>query len=116
MEQPDLFEKPSNIRDRLYMNKPYDDLEAKFFDYHVKNLDVYKAFLRYAEEAYKTRSHYSARDIISRVRWWMSIETDSEDGYKINNNHSPYYARLAICDRPKFEGFFETRKVASDAA
>ena len=90
-------------------------LEARFAEFDRENPSVWTHFVRFTEEAIATgRTHYSARDIIHRIRWHLTIETKSDDGFKINNNHSPYYARKLIRLRPELAGFFELRRTESD--
>ena len=102
------------ILKRLERDDPYNKLERKFFDFHYENPEVYRIFLHYTEEAFKVRNRYSAHDIMSRVRWWVHIETHSKDSFKISNNHSAYYARLLMCRHPKFSKLFVTHHTDSD--
>jgi len=85
-----------------------------FRGFHANNPHVYAAFKQFALQAAERRSHYSARDIIHRVRWWSSIESNDPDGWKINNNWSPFYARLFERDHPELTGFFERRRSVAD--
>jgi hypothetical protein len=34
-----------------------------------------------------------------------------KDGFKVNNNYTPYYARLYEAEHPELKGFFAKRKV-----
>ena len=65
-------------------------------------------FKEFAYKAKRSRTHYSARDIVSRIRWGSDIETRG-DSYKVNNNWSPFYARLLVLYDSGFEGFFAMR-------
>jgi hypothetical protein len=87
-----------------------DVIDAKFWEYHKNNPIVFKAFKRFAEEV-KRRGFdtYSAKAIFERVRWHISFETISEDGFKLNNNYTSRYARLLVLEVPEFDGFFRTR-------
>lgn len=85
-------------------------IDVKFWEYHENNPIVFSAFKMFAEEV-KNRGydHYSAKAIFERVRWHLQFETDSDDGFKINNSYTSRYARLLVNEFPEFEGFFRTR-------
>jgi hypothetical protein len=86
-------------------------LFEKWLKFHSANPDIYRLFVKYTKEALGANyDKYSARTIIHRIRWHVLIDTRSEDGFKINNNHSPYYARLFMHDFPHNTGVFELRK------
>ncbi len=87
------------------------DLERRFWRYHEDNLHVYEMFKRFTFEATRIKDHYSARAIFHRMRWFTEIETHG-DIFKINNNYSPYYARMFVKDFPQHKGFFRTRILA----
>ena len=56
---------------------------------------------------------YSARAIMERIRWHMHIEQGNRD-FKCNDHWTPVLARWFIAEHPEFDGFFETRRAASD--
>jgi hypothetical protein len=83
---------------------------SEFMKWLPENLHVWDAFV---EEAMKIRrrgyKHYSARTIVHVLRHHSAIsETSSE--WKINNNHSPYLARLFDLMFPGFAGMWEYRE------
>jgi hypothetical protein len=85
-------------------------LEQKFWEYHGKNPQVFTLFKEYAFQLLNAgRSRYSARTIIHRIRWHNDITTTGDDGFKICNNHSPYYALLLEATCPEFKDFFSHR-------
>lgn len=66
---------------------------------------------------------YSTRTIISVLRFESDLKTSGQnvriDGgeersVKLNNNHSPYYARMIIEEHPEFWEFFELRAAEGD--
>jgi hypothetical protein len=82
--------------------------------YHRANPRVYELLLRFAREVKAAGFHrYGIRPITERVRWHVAIETRNAGGFKINDHHQPYYARLIMAAHPsEFGGFFETRNHA----
>jgi len=81
--------------------------------FHAANPHVYELFTKYALEACRAgRGRFGARMIWNRMRWYARFETtDGESGgFKLNNNHTPYYARLFMSDWPEYEDLFETRR------
>jgi hypothetical protein len=53
--------------------------------------------------------HYSARTILHFLRHHTAIEQKSTDGFKLNNNYSPYLARLFALRFPYRAYIFEYR-------
>ena len=53
--------------------------------------------------------HYSARTILHFLRHHTAIEQRSTDGFKLNNNYSPYLARLWALRYPYRKYIFEYR-------
>ena len=86
-------------------------LEAEFATFHADNPHVYELFKRFINDVLRAGfQHYSARAIFHRIRWFTHIET-SDPTFKINNNHSPYYARMWMQDYPAHDGFFRIREL-----
>jgi hypothetical protein len=80
----------------------------KFIEHDKENPEVYKMFERFALEAAKYKSKYSAKSIFHRIRWeTMVSEKDSQ--YKIDDGWISHYARKFLEHHPELEGFFETR-------
>jgi hypothetical protein len=85
----------------------------RFRKYHRDNPRVYELFKRYAREARDAgHARYSARDILARIRWEVSVVTRGE--FKCNNIASPFYARMLVEEDPTFAGFFEMRRAVAD--
>ena len=77
--------------------------------------EVYELFKFYALELLRAgRTRYSARTIIERVRWQQAVNSVDDEGYKINNNHIPYFARRLIDEDQRFEELFATRELTSE--
>lgn len=90
-------------------------LKRKMWEYHLENPHVWDLFQKYAFEAINTgREHYSVNAIFERIRWHNDIETKSEDGFKISNNHRAYYARFFHKKYPQHDGFFRVKQLRSE--
>lgn len=84
---------------------------SHFKEFHKNNPRVFELFEQFARTA-KTRGSrrcFGARMIGERIRWYTAVETDSDDEYRINDHHWPYYARLLMLRYPEFDGYFERR-------
>ncbi len=96
----------------LHENK--EKFSEEFMSWLPDNEHVWNAF---ALEAMKIKragfKRYSARTIIHVLRHHSAIaEADGE--WKINNNHSPYLARLFDLCYPHYAGLFEYRKIKNE--
>ena len=82
---------------------------VEFREWLPNNMHVWEAF---CEEAFKVRrkgfKHYSARTIIHVLRHHSAVQ-ETGDEWKINNNHSPYLARLFDLVFPESAGMWEYR-------
>jgi hypothetical protein len=86
------------------------DLQAEFDKFDHENPHVWQYFVRFAFQAiHRGRSRLSARLIIERIRWEIYMTTNTEEEFKINNNHTPYYARKWQQRFPDHTTFFEIR-------
>lgn len=89
-------------------------LAAAFVKFHNENPEI---FLRLRSLALKTRragrDRYSIRTLYHVLRWEHSLET-TDKSYKLNNNHTPFYARLLMKTEKELDGFFETRQAIAD--
>jgi hypothetical protein len=83
----------------------------RFAAWLPENLHVYDAFV---DEAFKLIecgfSHYSARTILHYLRHHSAITQRSNDGWRLNNDYSPYLARLFDLMHPHLSGLFEYRE------
>jgi hypothetical protein len=108
-----------SIKHRFAGNNPNSDLEAQFFEFHRNNPDVYLLFKKFADKVKKSGyKRYSCRTILHRVRWETDIKTvegKNRTPFKINNNYSPYYARMLMAKHPHtYKNFFSLRTVTGD--
>lgn len=84
--------------------------EAAFAEYHAANPHVWEEFERRALTMIAAgRPRYSARTIVEAIRWHFDAQTTSGDGFKINDHHSAYYARLFVAKHPEHREFFSLK-------
>jgi len=85
-------------------------LTKEFLDWLPENFHVWDAF---CEQAFSVRNlgfkHYSARTIIHFLRHYSAV-TEKSGPWKINNNYSPYLARLFDHCFPNSAGLWEYRE------
>lgn len=87
---------------------------AEFFDYHKNHPEVYEKFKAKTMEAIQRGfKNYGSKGIFELMRWESKGEKKS-DGFKINNNFTPYYVRLFETHFPHYKGFFRKRKVKQE--
>lgn len=83
----------------------------KFAAWLPNNFHVYDAFV---EETLKIIrhgfSHYSARTILHYLRHHTAVSENSNSQWKLNNDYSPYMARLFDLMHPHLAGLFEFRE------
>lgn len=85
----------------------------KWVRFHDQNRHVWELFEKRALEMIATgRKHYGARTIMEVARHDINLRTKSDDEFKINNNHIPYYARLFREVHPEYSEFFKIREAA----
>lgn len=91
-----------------------------FLEWLPENVHIFNDF---CEEALKVirrgYTHYSARTILEFLRHHSMTKEKSDSGYKINNVHTPYLARLFDLVYPHHAGLWEyrvTKKVHTDIA
>ena len=89
--------------------------EKSFVDFHRRNPHVYDMFKRFAYEAIRAgRKTLSVSLLIERIRWEVMLTTASYDGFKINNNHKPYYARKFMQDHRQYKDIFKVRQTQGE--
>ena len=94
---------------------PPDEHDGDAREFIALNPDIWGYFVRFTLQVIEAGlRHYSARAIFHRIRWYTAIETKSGDGFKINNNHSPSFARWFHVLYPEHGDFFETRVRGSE--
>jgi hypothetical protein len=87
-------------------------LEMAFWKFHEKNPKVYDWMVQFASEFRVMRgptAKLGAKMLYERVRWEINLG-DWERTFKLNNNHTAFYARLMMLQEPKLKDIFKVRK------
>ena len=91
-------------------------IEDAFNRYHADNPHVYAELLRMAYRAKAAGyERWSVKAMVEILRWERAILTGNPDGFRCNDHHSSFYARL-LSREPGLEGMFQTRKLRSAVA
>jgi len=99
-------------------------LEQSFDGFHERNPEVFNRMVAIALRL-KAKGWvcYSVRAIMYHLRVQADLSTTGSFApaggreqlrCKLNNNHSPYYARLIEAEHPELAGFFVKRTVKGD--
>lgn len=88
---------------------------ARFEDFHRDNPIVYDVLVRLARE---WRAKFNGRKVglaalRETARWTIAFATNDVD-FKINNNYTPFYARLIMAREPELAGLFDLRSSEAD--
>lgn len=87
-----------------------EQFSDEFLRWIPENAHIWIAFeqeaLKIIAKGYK---HYSARTIIHVLRHHSALSEQGDGGWKINNNISPYLARLFAILNPAYANLFEYR-------
>lgn len=87
-----------------------EQTRAEFMRYHMAHPEIWKAFERFALQAFAAgKKHYGAKGIFERVRWETEIVHGRE--FKANNNYVSYFARIFAAKYPEARDFFEFREI-----
>lgn len=98
------------VRD-LFQHASEEKRRAAFEEFHAANPAVYQEFERRALELIRLgREDFGARQIMESIRYFFAVEIRSNDGFRINNNHVPFYSRLFAERNPEHAGFFKMRE------
>jgi len=82
----------------------------RFKAFDTANPDVYYAIMKEIEKAVdKGLTKFSIKTIIGNVRWTKTLETVSNDGFKINDAYTSLYARVIIYNYPHLVQYIDTR-------
>jgi hypothetical protein len=87
-----------------------DQIFRRFREFHLANPHIWALFQRFTAELRDAgHPHYSADAILHRIRWHLSVEVQSGDGLKLNNDFAAYYARMWVEMHADAGHFFSLR-------
>jgi len=88
------------------------NLETAFWRFHNTNPRVYALLVKLAREWVKAKGKNKLGMVMlfHRARWDIEMSTNDEFGFKLNNNHVPFYARLIMEQEPDLSGVFNLRQ------
>lgn len=96
------------------MRSRLDEMRDECLRFHKQHPRVWDLFVKFTlgriDRGFK---NYSARGIFQRIRWETEEAQTSEIEFKLNDHHSPFYARRFMRMYPQHDGFFRTRKQIS---
>ncbi len=89
---------------------PQSKLEASFWEFHRANPEVYSVIVRLAKEWRNNGGRrIGMKALFERARWEISMWTNGDE-FKLNNNHTAFYARMLMENEPELSGLFALRK------
>lgn len=93
---------------------PVGTVQREFQDHHYANPHVYVLLEQVAEELWNQgRRRAGARAMVEELRWNKRFRT-TDPHFKLNDKHTPRYARLLLENHPEWEGLFELRALRAD--
>lgn len=89
----------------------HEQLRQEATAFHRKHPEVWEMFVRLTTSRIaRGFEHYSARAIFHQIRWEKEQPTyEAGEEFKLNDHHTPFYARRFMRLYPHHEGFFRTR-------
>src|SRR5262249_615124 len=90
-----------------------DELEAEFDWFDEHNPHIWDEFQRLALQEIADEGQASARELIRAIRGDFSLRTICQDGFKINQNLAPFYARKFLRDYPEHAGAIRVNNAPS---
>lgn len=88
--------------------------ERAFHVFDAANPKVWELYQQFCWGAInRGKRKIGSKAMIERIRWEIWFTTDSSDGFKINNNFTPYYARKWNRENPA-EIQFELRRLRGE--
>jgi len=101
---------------QIMMFDPESKLKKDFKKFHRKNPHVYEKLKQLALDLKrKGRDRYTINGLFEVLRWHYAMRTNSDDEFKLNNNHRAYYARELMRNVSELYDFFETRFAKGDS-
>lgn len=107
----DLIDRPQPVPD-----SEKSEARLRFEKFDRENPKMFALFERFTMEAIRSgRKKIGARLIVERIRWEIYVLTTTDDGFKMNGNYVPFFARKFIAAHPQHAKIFELRSSVADA-
>lgn len=92
-------------------------LDVRFAAYHAENPQVYVELARLARKGVRAgATKLGIAQLFEVLRWERMLTTNDPEGFKLNNNYKPGYARMLMEREPDLEGVFDLRHSSLDEA
>ena len=87
-------------------------LETAFWEFHNNNPHVYEVLCSLARQWFGRfgAGKLGVKMLFERARWEVAMTTKDPNGFKLNNNHTAFYARLIMSNEPDLAGVFNLRR------
>jgi hypothetical protein len=94
------------------VRQEHQTIQQAFEAFHAANPWVYQAFARLtADWLGQGHRRVGMKMLTEVIRWQYGRQTESPDGFKINNNFTSRYVRFLIRTHPEWADVFETREL-----
>lgn len=88
--------------------------EAAFRQFHSDNPHVLTELERLTARWFDSgKKAIGVKFLFEIIRWNQSVQTDSVDEFKINNNFAPHYARMMVARNPEWDKRIRMRALRS---
>jgi len=78
--------------------------------FHFSNPLIYAELLRMAQELRGAgKSRYGINNLFEVLRWERARMQTTDNQFKINDHHAPFYARLLMANVPDLKDFFRIK-------
>lgn len=103
--QLDIFEQAPDTDAELTLSEAFEK-------FHTDNPHFYDALVELARRyiGRTGRSIVGMQRLIEVARFDMDLTTESEDEFKVNNNHAAFYSRLIMLQEPDLAGVIPIRR------
>lgn len=87
-----------------------DFIEVGFNKFHTKNPWVYDRLRTMSLQLKQSGCNsYGIAALFEVLRYEYAMKTQSDDGFKLNNNYAALYARKLVQNEPELKEFFRMR-------
>lgn len=90
-------------------------IDSRFAEFNQQNPQVYWELVRLAREWKKAgKTKIGIRMLWEVMRWNLSLQTKSEDDFKLNDHFTSRYVRLIMTHEKDLAGMFEIRTLRAE--